>query len=57
MTGNYIDQSPVDNPPYGDDMDSDDDSEGAYNLGDVSSDVEINPEDIELDDSEDDDAQ
>jgi len=56
LTGNYIDQAPVDNPPYDDD-DSELDSEDAYDLNDVSSDVEINPDDLEMDDdSEDEDS-
>ncbi|KAL4074205.1 hypothetical protein V8B97DRAFT_724746 [Scleroderma yunnanense] len=43
LYGNYIDQEPLDQPPMGSDMDSDDDSEDedAYNLAEVSSDVEI----------------
>ncbi|GLB37533.1 putative peptidylprolyl isomerase [Lyophyllum shimeji] len=48
LTGNYIDQS-VNNPPF-DDMDSDMDSEeDAYDLREVSSDVEMHPDDLESD--------
>lgn len=53
LSGNYIDQSPVDNPPFGD-SDSEDD---AYALDEVSSDVEVNPEDYDMDDDEDEDSQ
>lgn len=52
LSGNYIDQSPVDNPPFGD-SDSEDD---AYALDEVSSDVEVNPEDYDMDDDEDEDS-
>lgn len=43
LYGNYIDQEPVDQPPTGSDMDSEFDSEDedAYNLDEVSSDVEV----------------
>ncbi|RDB24806.1 hypothetical protein Hypma_007791 [Hypsizygus marmoreus] len=47
LTGNYIEQS-VNNPPYmgsEDGMDSDDD-EDAYDLREVSSDVEMNPDEL-----------
>ncbi|KAF8070555.1 hypothetical protein FPV67DRAFT_1487823 [Lyophyllum atratum] len=49
LTGNYIDQA-VNNPPF-DDMDSDmeSDEEDAYDLREVSSDVEMHPDDIESD--------
>ncbi|KAH7888409.1 hypothetical protein F5I97DRAFT_1852461 [Phlebopus sp. FC_14] len=40
LYGNYIDQAPVDQPPFGSD-ESDEEEEDAYNLGEVSSDVEI----------------
>ena len=47
LLGNYIDQQPINMPPYGDsDEESDDDD--AYDLRDVSSDVVMDPED-ELD--------
>ncbi|KAI0320899.1 hypothetical protein OF83DRAFT_1102318 [Amylostereum chailletii] len=53
LTGNYIDQRDFDNVPYNDESESDD--EGAFALQDVSSDVEINPEDIDgIDDLSDD---
>ncbi|KAJ7924929.1 hypothetical protein B0H13DRAFT_1976761, partial [Mycena leptocephala] len=45
LTGNYIDQRPLDMSPFDDD-DSDDD-EDAYNLQDVSSDVEMDPNDLD----------
>jgi len=51
LYGNYIDQN-ADQPPYGSDMGSDMSEEEAYNLEDVSSDVEIPVE--ELQDLEDD---
>lgn len=51
VTRNDIDQN-VDQPPYGSDMESDMSDEEAYNLEDVSSDVEIPLE--ELKDIEDD---
>jgi len=53
LTGNFIDQTSVDSPPYDvDDMDSDMDSEDAYDLREVSSDVEMDLADIdELSDS------
>ncbi|KAF8236500.1 hypothetical protein L208DRAFT_1432481 [Tricholoma matsutake] len=48
LTGNYIEQQSVNNPPY--DMDSDDDMdsdlEDAYDLREVSSDVEMHPDDL-----------
>jgi len=36
-----LDQAPVDQPPFGSDVDSDEEQEEAYNLDEVSSDVEI----------------
>jgi len=55
LTGNYIDQVPPDNVPYNDEDDSDDDmDEDAYDLREVSSDVEINPDALELDSDSDD---
>ncbi|KAG6886169.1 hypothetical protein C0993_000687 [Termitomyces sp. T159_Od127] len=50
LTGNYIEQA-VNNPPFGD-SDSDDDSdmgsdEDAYDLREVSSDVEMHPDDLD----------
>jgi len=47
LTGNYIDQPNRDQPPYDDD-DSDDDDDEAYDLRDVSSDVEIDPEEMDV---------
>ncbi|KAJ6594017.1 hypothetical protein B0H19DRAFT_1215860 [Mycena capillaripes] len=44
LTGNYIDQRPLDMPPFDD---SDSDSEAAYDLQDVSSDVEMDPNDLD----------
>ncbi|KAF8840507.1 FKBP-like protein [Paxillus ammoniavirescens] len=50
LYGNYIDQAPVDQPPMGSDMDSDsEDEEDAFRLGEVSSDVEIEVDQHELD--------
>ncbi|KIK09163.1 hypothetical protein K443DRAFT_671656 [Laccaria amethystina LaAM-08-1] len=46
LTGNYIDQ-PLNQPPFDDDSDEDLDDEDAYDLREVSSDVEMNPEDID----------
>ncbi|KAI0266827.1 hypothetical protein BC834DRAFT_969334 [Gloeopeniophorella convolvens] len=43
LSGNYVDQSP-DQVPYN--GDSDEDDEGDYALDEVSSDVEMNPEDM-----------
>jgi len=52
LTGNYIDQVSPDNVPYND---SDDDmDEDAYDLREVSSDVEVNPDALELDSDGDD---
>ncbi|KAJ7703080.1 hypothetical protein B0H17DRAFT_1041526 [Mycena rosella] len=45
LTGNYIDQQPLDQPPYGDD--DSDMSEDAFDLQDVSSDVEIDADDLD----------
>ncbi|KAG9316310.1 hypothetical protein JVU11DRAFT_2341 [Chiua virens] len=38
LYGNYIDQNPVDQPPFGSDVDSEDEEEGedAFNLGDAA---------------------
>ncbi|KAH8108062.1 hypothetical protein BXZ70DRAFT_913926 [Cristinia sonorae] len=52
LTGNYIDQPNRDEPPF-DDSDSDSDGEG-YDLRDVSSDVEIDPDEMEVPSDEDD---
>lgn len=48
-----IDQN-TNQPPYDSDMDSDMSDEGAYNLDDVSSDVEVHPDELQglEDDSE-----
>lgn len=55
LYGNYIDQAPVDQPPFGSDVESDEEDE--YNLAEVSSDVEVEVNDDEADlDDEDDDA-
>ncbi|EGO00031.1 hypothetical protein SERLA73DRAFT_180409 [Serpula lacrymans var. lacrymans S7.3] len=51
LTGNYIDQMPPDEAPFGDESDSDD--EGAFNLEDVSSDVEAEADDLDLEDDAD----
>ncbi|KAG6876247.1 hypothetical protein C0992_000373 [Termitomyces sp. T32_za158] len=45
LTGNYIEQA-VNNPPFGDDDSDMDSDEDAYDLRDVSSDVEMHPDDI-----------
>ncbi|KAJ7091271.1 hypothetical protein C8R44DRAFT_817498 [Mycena epipterygia] len=45
LTGNYIDQRPNDMPPFGDDSDMD--SEDAYDLQDVSSDVEFDADGLD----------
>lgn len=50
FTGNYIDQSP-EGPPYPG-YGSDSESEDAYNLNDVSSDVEMELDPAELDDED-----
>ncbi|KAF9465030.1 hypothetical protein BDZ94DRAFT_1190046 [Collybia nuda] len=47
LTGNYIEQSINDPPPF--DMDSDDESEDAYDLREVSSDVEMNADELDSD--------
>jgi len=48
LTGNYIEQQSINNPPF--DMDSDEDTdsdlEDAYDLREVSSDVEMLPDDL-----------
>lgn len=46
LYGNYIDQN-VNQPPYDSDAESDMGEEDAYNLEDVSSDVEIPPEELQ----------
>jgi len=46
LYGNYIDQN-TNQPPYDSDMDSDMSDEGAYNLDDVSSDVEVHPDELQ----------
>jgi len=51
LTGNYIDQG-QDEPPEDFDSDSDSDDEEGYPLLDVSSDVEIDPRDLDLPDSD-----
>jgi len=38
---------PLNHPPFDDDSDEDVDDEDAYDLREVSSDVEMNPEDID----------
>ncbi|KIM92070.1 hypothetical protein PILCRDRAFT_111087 [Piloderma croceum F 1598] len=53
LTGNYIDQVPPDNVPYNGDSEDDMDEE-AYDLRDVSSDVEVNPDEVEFDSDADD---
>ncbi|TCD68067.1 peptidylprolyl isomerase fpr4 [Steccherinum ochraceum] len=52
LTGNYIDQPNRDQTPFDDDSDSDEDE---FDLRDVSSDVEIDPDEMEI--LSDDDAQ
>ncbi|KAJ7783297.1 hypothetical protein B0H16DRAFT_1658606 [Mycena metata] len=47
LTGNYIDDMPPDMPPFDDDSDMD--SEDAFDLQDVSSDVEMDPNDLDDD--------
>lgn len=42
----YLDQIPPDQPPYGDDDSELDDEEDDYDLREVSSDFEMDPEDI-----------
>ncbi|KAF9230522.1 hypothetical protein BU15DRAFT_83524 [Melanogaster broomeanus] len=50
LYGNYIDQAPVDQPPMDSDMGSEsEEEEDAYNLGEVSSDVEIEADAHEID--------
>ncbi|KAG0700721.1 hypothetical protein DFH29DRAFT_930437 [Suillus ampliporus] len=46
LYGNYIDQN-ANQPPYDSDMDSDMSDEEGYNLGDVSSDVEVHPDELQ----------
>ncbi|EJD35050.1 hypothetical protein AURDEDRAFT_188848 [Auricularia subglabra TFB-10046 SS5] len=56
LLGNYIDQEPNDEPPFGDDYDDLSDEEG-YRLEDVSSDVEMDAADLAgLDDDDSSDA-
>ncbi|EIW62941.1 uncharacterized protein TRAVEDRAFT_26444 [Trametes versicolor FP-101664 SS1] len=50
LTGNYIDQNPFDQDPYGDEDDSEEED---FDLQDVSSDVEINPDELEIPSSDD----
>ncbi|KAH7913915.1 hypothetical protein BJ138DRAFT_1171012 [Hygrophoropsis aurantiaca] len=50
LSGNYIDQVQPDAPPFGSDDEEDSDmEEGAFNLEDVSSDVEFDADAIEMD--------
>ncbi|KAI0958860.1 hypothetical protein AcV7_004560 [Taiwanofungus camphoratus] len=46
LTGNYIDQSPPDQIPYNDE--SEDEDEEDFDLRDVSSDVQIDPDEIDI---------
>ncbi|KIK45116.1 hypothetical protein CY34DRAFT_801970 [Suillus luteus UH-Slu-Lm8-n1] len=46
LYGNYIDQN-ANQPPYDSDMDSDMSDEEAYKLDDVSSDVEVHPDELQ----------
>lgn len=46
LYGNYIDQN-ANQPPYDSDMESDVSDEEAYNLDDVSSDVEVYPDELQ----------
>ncbi|KAI0674917.1 hypothetical protein C8Q78DRAFT_1009663 [Trametes maxima] len=46
LTGNYIDQSPFDQDPYGEDEDVSDEED--FDLQDVSSDVEVNPDELDI---------
>ncbi|TFK44817.1 hypothetical protein BDQ12DRAFT_673624 [Crucibulum laeve] len=50
LTGNYIDQTAANQPPFGDDSDEDDEDD--YDLREVSSDVEMDPAELGLDDVE-----
>ncbi|KAH7924608.1 hypothetical protein BV22DRAFT_1105358 [Leucogyrophana mollusca] len=52
LSGNYIDQMPPDEPPFGSDGEDSDMEEDAFDLQDVSSDVEFNADDIEMDEDE-----
>lgn len=47
LLGNYIDQRPPDSAPYSDEEDSDD--EDAHDLREVSSDVEVYPDELDVD--------
>jgi FK506-binding nuclear protein len=51
LYGNYIDQN-ANQPPYDSDMDSDMSDEDAYKLDDVSSDVEVHPDELQALDDE-----
>jgi hypothetical protein len=56
LLGNWFDNS-SDQPPFGsDDEDSDEDGEGAFRLEDVSSDVEMDPETLMMDDDDESDG-
>jgi len=55
LLGNWIDTS-SDEPPFDSDDDSDEDNEGAFRLEDVSSDVEMDPNELALDDDDDEDT-
>ncbi|KAF8806445.1 hypothetical protein BYT27DRAFT_7167745 [Phlegmacium glaucopus] len=49
LTGNYIEQSPEnDQSPFGSEFGSEADSEDAYDLREVSSDVEMHPDDLDV---------
>ncbi|GBE81394.1 FK506-binding protein [Sparassis crispa] len=45
LTGNYIDQMPSDQPPYDDESDLEED---AFHLDEVSSDVEVHPDEMDI---------
>ncbi|KAI0644740.1 hypothetical protein C8Q79DRAFT_1001987 [Trametes meyenii] len=46
LTGNYIDQSPFDRDPYGEDEEMSDEED--FDLQDVSSDVEVSPDELDI---------
>ncbi|KAI0829737.1 hypothetical protein BC628DRAFT_1512543 [Trametes gibbosa] len=46
LTGNYIDQNPFDQDPYGDNEDMSDEED--FDLQEVSSDVEVNPDELDV---------
>ena len=46
LTRNFSEQSPDDQSPFGSELGSEMDSEEAYDLRDVSSDVEMHPDDL-----------